>query len=131
MTYKEQLLHPKWQLKKSEIMIRDNAQCQRCFDRDTTLHVHHKNYDTGKLAWEYDNDNFVLLCESCHSLFHKSFELDIVNSMLHSVMIDDFTETDIFVFEYHLLVLNDRFGKGGLKSLIKYVLAVILSEEEI
>ena len=66
MTYKEQLLHPNWQRKRLEVLQRADFKCERCEDGDTTLHVHHKHYVKGRLAWEYDNSELVALCVPCH-----------------------------------------------------------------
>lgn len=71
MTYREQLLHPNWQRKRLEIMQRDEFRCQCCMATENTLHVHHKQYAKGRLAWEYPNDELVTLCETCHDTMHE------------------------------------------------------------
>lgn len=71
MTYREQLLHPNWQRKRLEIMQRDDFKCRACGDDELTLHVHHKQYVKGRLAWEYPNDELVTLCEGCHEVAHE------------------------------------------------------------
>lgn len=71
MTYKEQLLHPNWQRKRLEIMRRDEFQCRMCGDDETTLHVHHKQYVKGRLAWECPDEELVTLCEDCHESMHE------------------------------------------------------------
>lgn len=70
MSYKEQLLHPNWQKKRLEILSRDKFKCTVCEDDDSTLHVHHKRYIKGRLAWDYENSNFCTLCHACHSAAH-------------------------------------------------------------
>lgn len=71
LTYREQLLHPNWQRKRLEIMQRDEFRCQLCYDDQRTLHVHHKQYAKGRMAWEYPNDELVTLCEQCHDTMHE------------------------------------------------------------
>lgn len=71
LTYREQLLHPNWQRKRLEVLNRDNFRCCMCEDDQTTLHVHHKQYAKGRLAWEYPNDELVTLCEPCHGAMHE------------------------------------------------------------
>ncbi|MDZ7892353.1 MAG: hypothetical protein U5L73_11425 [Rhodoferax sp.] len=71
MTYKEQLLHPNWQRKRLEILQRDDFACKLCLDKESTLHVHHKQYGKGRMAWEYPNDELVTLCEACHDTMHE------------------------------------------------------------
>jgi hypothetical protein len=53
LTYREQLLHPKWQKRRLEILNRAGFACEDCEDDQTTLHVHHKIYRKGAKAWEY------------------------------------------------------------------------------
>lgn len=64
--YQKLLTHPKWQKKRLEIMQRDNWECKKCKDQETTLHVHHLKYYVGMKPWEYDNKDLVTLCEHCH-----------------------------------------------------------------
>ena len=75
MEYKKLLLNPKWQKKRLEILQRDNFSCVVCgngIDTDTQVHVHHLSYGKGCMPWEYDNSNFVTLCEQCHSDVHNN-----------------------------------------------------------
>lgn len=67
MNYSEQLKSPMWQKKRLEILNRDNFTCQDCGDTESQLQVHHKSYIFGNKVWEYDNDNLITLCETCHS----------------------------------------------------------------
>lgn len=59
-----------WQKKRLEIMQRDEYACVSCGDDQKTLNVHHKTYRKGADPWEYDDDNFVTLCEECHKDMH-------------------------------------------------------------
>lgn len=74
LSYIEQLRHPNWQRKRLEIMERDGFKCVCCGDAETTLNVHHKTYLKGRLAWEYDDDNFETVCEPCHAENHREKE---------------------------------------------------------
>lgn len=65
-TYKEKLKDPRWQKKRLEIFKRDGWCCQKCFDNQSTLHVHHRIYEPDKEPWEYDDDLLVTLCDTCH-----------------------------------------------------------------
>jgi hypothetical protein len=67
MTYTEQLKHPKWQKRRLEILNRANFKCESCDDAEKTLHVHHKRYRKGAMAWEYDDSELTALCEDCHA----------------------------------------------------------------
>lgn len=74
LTYKQQLLHPNWQRKRLEILQRDEFACRCCYDSESTLHVHHKRYVKGRMAWEYPNSELVTLCEGCHETMHATNE---------------------------------------------------------
>lgn len=68
MTYKEQLLDPRWQRRRLEILQRDDFTCRECLSKDKTLHIHHTEYHNGKMAWEYDGRYLKTLCSDCHEL---------------------------------------------------------------
>ena len=75
LTYSEQLKHPNWQRRRLETLERHGWQCSDCGDADKTLHVHHKHYFKGRMAWEYSDDELTVLCESCHSNQHRIEDL--------------------------------------------------------
>lgn len=75
MSYAEQLKHPNWQRKRLEMLDAAGWTCDRCDAADVTLHVHHKSYFKGRMAWEYSGEELQVLCEDCHSLEHKKREL--------------------------------------------------------
>ncbi len=74
--YSELLKDPRWQRKRLEILERDNWTCQWCKDKDSTLHVHHKKYQSGKKPWEYDNSYLLTLCEGCHEDDYQRRDVD-------------------------------------------------------
>lgn len=43
------------------------------------LNIHHKSYIENHLAWEYDNNNLITLCEDCHKQIHKSNSIPLFN----------------------------------------------------
>ena len=55
-----------WQMRRKEILKRDNYTCQNpeCGSRVDVLHVHHKRYN-GKI-WESPDEDLISLCETCH-----------------------------------------------------------------
>lgn len=75
MTYGEQLKHPNWQRKRLKVLEAAGFSCSACRDKDSTLHVHHKRYIKGRLAWEYEDEELLALCESCHAEEHSASEL--------------------------------------------------------
>jgi hypothetical protein len=66
MTYSEKLKDPRWQKKRLEILSRDGFACQRCYDDESTLHVHHRRYIPGRDPWDYPPEMLVTLCAKCH-----------------------------------------------------------------
>ena len=77
MSYAEQLKHPKWQKRRLEMLSAAGFRCSRCYDGETTLHVHHKKYRASALPWEYSDKELEVLCETCHSEQHGRPSLDI------------------------------------------------------
>lgn len=71
MTYGEQLKHPFWQRKRLEVLERAEWKCERCYSGELTLHVHHKRYVKGRMAWEYEAGELAALCEECHEIAHE------------------------------------------------------------
>ena len=66
MKYQDQIKSPKWQKKRLGILNRDEFTCQKCGNKDSQLHVHHKHYNNGAKIWEYENWELTTLCEKCH-----------------------------------------------------------------
>lgn len=64
--YSEKLKDPRWQKKRLEILERDEWTCQKCFDSESTLVVHHRRYLVNTEPWDYPDDLLVTLCEDCH-----------------------------------------------------------------
>lgn len=66
LSYSDKLRDPRWQKKRLEILQRDSFTCRYCDAQDKELHVHHLQYKKGKQPWEYEDSNFLTLCEHCH-----------------------------------------------------------------
>jgi len=66
----DQYKDPRWQKKRLEILERDNFKCRSCNDGESTLHVHHFIYTKDCKPWEYDNDNLITFCDTCHEAWH-------------------------------------------------------------
>jgi hypothetical protein len=75
MSYSEQLKRPEWQKKRLEVLNAAGWKCQQCTDAQSMLHVHHKRYVKGRMAWDYVLGDFEALCEACHSEAHETKEL--------------------------------------------------------
>lgn len=73
-SYWQKLKDPRWQKLKSEIQSRAEFICEICFDSENTLHVHHKVYYKDRDPWEYDENELICLCASCHQDQHDRFD---------------------------------------------------------
>lgn len=82
MTYNEMLRLPQWQKKRLEVLSAKGFACEGCRDDQNTLHVHHKTYINGRKPWEYELENFVVLCADCHSTEH--FLRDIATKIIQA-----------------------------------------------
>lgn len=72
LTYAEQLKHPNWQRRRLEVLEYCGWACSECGNKEKTLHVHHKQYFKGRMAWEYSVDELCALCEACHQEEHHT-----------------------------------------------------------
>lgn len=104
-SYAEKLKDPRWQRKRLEIMDRDGWKCTLCNSTDTTLAVHHLNYQKGFMPWEYDNSSLVTLCENCHKEKHRVINI-IENEGIMNVK--DFIKENTDVIEFIKSIGNDR-----------------------
>jgi hypothetical protein len=60
-----------WQKRKSERMALADFTCESCGNTNQKqLHVHHINYDSNRDLWEYEDVEFMCLCNECHSTIH-------------------------------------------------------------
>jgi hypothetical protein len=93
MTYTEQLKHPNWQRIRLQRLEAADFECENCGDTETTLHVHHKQYFKGRMAWEYEFNELAVLCERCHQEEHIKDELTktiLANTHPHSSLLAGF-----------------------------------------
>lgn len=71
MTYEEQLQTPEWEAKRQEVIDYFWGYCTKC-GTSKNLQVHHKYYESGRMAWEYPiNVCLITLCKDCHTLEHN------------------------------------------------------------
>ncbi|MCB0537544.1 MAG: HNH endonuclease [Bacteroidetes bacterium] len=78
--YHQLLQHPKWRLKRVQILSRDNYTCQNCGAKYHLI-VHHKQYHTDTVSgkkiapWAYQNKYLVTLCDTCHKAGHQRYQI--------------------------------------------------------
>lgn len=69
-TYADLLKSPLWQKKRLQIMERDGWKCTNCLCETEQLHVHHEQYLSSCLPWEYPDELLKTLCDTCHKSTH-------------------------------------------------------------
>ena len=74
LTYAQQLAHPLWQRRRLEMLQAANWACTSCGNDNEQLHVHHRQYFKGRMAWEYSDLELAVLCNSCHGTEHYDDE---------------------------------------------------------
>ncbi len=114
MTYAEQLKDVRWQQKKSEILTRDKFLCQCCKEPNKTVHVHHVDYISGTMAWEYPNDMLITLCEDCHA--SESERSKCEKYLFNTFRMKGFFISDLFALS-SLVDTNETFAKYLIKTL--------------
>ena len=70
-SYKDQLRDPRWQKVRLRIFERDGFACRRCGRGDEELHAHHLVYRRDREPWEYEQEEILTLCNSCHEIEHR------------------------------------------------------------
>lgn len=73
--YAKLLLDPRWQKMRLKVLERDSFTCQACFNKESTLHVHHLYYRKSLLPWEYEMSAYLTLCCDCHYDEKEAFEM--------------------------------------------------------
>ena len=93
MTYQEKLKDPRWQKKRLRILDRDQWACQRCGDKENTLHVHHKYYESNAIGpWDYPDVAYITLCDSCHENEHhweRHAEAQLLKSIKKNFLVEE------------------------------------------
>lgn len=72
MPYADYLITPHWQNMRQLALQRAGNHCQVC-NTATTLNVHHRTYE--RRGYEEPQD-LIVLCQSCHQLFHDNGKLE-------------------------------------------------------
>jgi len=77
--YENLLRTNEWHSKRKEILEKRGCKCEWCGSH-TQLQLHHKYYlkypDGEKInPWDYPDDAFVVLCNTCHEKAHKKYKI--------------------------------------------------------
>jgi hypothetical protein len=67
---KSDYLDPRWQKFRLQRLELAKWRCDVCCDKESTLHVHHRFYISGRKPWEYLPETTDVLCDECHKIQH-------------------------------------------------------------
>lgn len=73
-TYAEKLKDPRWLEKRTDVLNEHGLFCEKCGEAGVELHVHHNSYFKNREPWQYQNNQFSVLCDCCHQDYHDSFD---------------------------------------------------------
>ena len=73
VTYEEQLKQPEWLAKRQQFLGFDGVCCNSCGKtryQIAILELHHRYYQRCRMAWQYPDQAFLVLCRRCHQGLH-------------------------------------------------------------
>lgn len=126
VSYSEKLKNPLWQRKRLEILSRDSFTCRFCYDNKSTLHVHHLDYIPGNEPWEYPDEYFLTLCESCHQKateFRPAFEKLVIKN-LRLKLTDNFTQKG-------LLFILDKISEKDFNDVVYMMWEIVHNNHDL
>lgn len=91
-------------------------------DKFPDLNVHHKYYIENRLAWEYNNDILITLCERCHQEEHENNEIKVFDEkgqFLYIPQICDKCFGTGYLPEFHYYQSGICFKCGGNGVILK------------
>ena len=121
MKYSEKLKDPRWQKLRLEIFERDEWCCQKCFDSESTLAVHHFRYIRDREPWDYPPELLITLCEECHSIEYEMMPEEI-SSLIEQIKEKGFFAYQIRDIAHGFNALRSN-GPPYLSSIIQYFLS--------
>ncbi len=99
------------------------------------LQAHHRRYIQNRLAWEYENDDFICICQECHNKYHSEVEIPIYDSELNLVERKLFKPEDNNTGRKHgyrpWQFINNYSGKYVLSNVSPTMTYIALGEETI
>lgn len=94
-SYLEKLRDPRWQKKRLEILNRDEFTCLICGDKESSLQIHHLQYN-GE-PWEAKSEHLQTLCEHCHENESKNRKAK-ENELLNILKLSGYCVADLDLF---------------------------------
>lgn len=115
MTYSQKLRDPRWQKKRLQILERDGWACCACGDTESNLQVHHVYY-VKQDPWDYPDNAYQTLCESCHQERQEivDFGIENIRMELKDVPTEILKEV-IAAIRGHISVAVEYFDERGTR----------------
>jgi hypothetical protein len=121
-TYSEKLKDPRWQKMRLQILERDEWCCQRCFESEKTLHVHHLRYIPGRDPWDYGQDLLITLCMECHEN-EKEMRQGNESDLLEMIKDQGFMAEDVHSIASGIHLLDSSYPPDVTATIIEYALS--------
>mgnify|MGYP001568534691 CR=1 FL=1 len=118
--YSKKLRDPRWQKKRLKILERDDWACQKCYDDESTLVVHHRRYLVGEEPWDYPDDLLVTLCEGCHE--QERGTRQEYEDMLLSILKEKFFADDLYSLVSGFLKMSPPCPSEVFASVLEWFL---------
>jgi hypothetical protein len=122
--YALKLKDPRWQRKRLEIFNRDGFACRFCGNKESTLHVHHLQYQWGKDPWDYESGHLLTLCADCHeteTALRKESEQKLLE-LLRITVFATATDVDELANTIYMRASNTGLPFGTVVSAIEFAL---------
>ncbi len=68
--YEDLSASPEYGRWRQKVLKRDNYTCQKCGDKKSELHIHHKKFKSKFPELIFSIDNGIVLCKLCHNKIH-------------------------------------------------------------
>jgi len=113
--------HRQWHQFRQRCLERVGFQCERC-GKESILQVHHPEYDSGRLPWDYAPEACEVLCRECHAIEHGHIMPKEGWDIVHSDLDDNEPSdpipcarcgTDI---RWHFTILHPQWGEAIVGS---------------
>lgn len=127
-TYSEKLKDPRWQRRRLEILNRDEFTCQKCGDKENTLHVHHRWYKFGKEPWEYPDEILITLCHNCHE--EEEWSKNDQRLIKNAFLISGFYNTELEQLASDIIYCIAEIGKDGFRMFVNEMAKKAKSKSE-
>lgn len=73
--YEKLLKDERWADFRAKVLFERGDKCEVCRKSNVVCQIHHNVYRYGLKPWQYEPEDVTVLCEQCHSDYHKFIEI--------------------------------------------------------